>query len=137
MLSHFDLTKKVPEILTQTGRSLKIYWMDGNAGNSFSRRAMLKAMLGAAAAVPLSRLTDAGSAASGEPQSCSLGLPAPTHLSDDDERFLEDVEKENFLYFWEQASPQTGMVKDRCKVNGQDHTIVASIAATGFGLTAL
>ncbi|MGC2324148.1 MAG: glucoamylase family protein [Terriglobales bacterium] len=111
--------------------------MDGNPGNSVSRRALLKAMLGAAAAVPLSRLTDAVSEAPGEPQSCSLGLPSPTHLTDDDDRFLEDMEKENFLYFWEQASPQTGMVKDRCKANGPDHTMVASIAATGFGLTAL
>jgi len=112
--------------------------MDGNPGNWFSRRALLKAMLGAAAAIPLSHVTGAvPDSSSLQPRSCSLGLPAPTRLTDDDDKFLEEVEKANFAYFWEQASPQTGMVKDRCKVGGQDHTIVASIAATGFGLTAL
>ena len=42
-------------------------------------------------------------------------------------------------YFWEQASPQTGLVKDRCNARkaSTDNAVVASIAATGFGLTAL
>lgn len=102
-----------------------------------SRRKLLQGMLGAAAALPLSRWAGAAFAASSEPQSCSKGLPPPTHLADDDERFLEELEKANFLYFWEQTSSQTGLVKDRCKVNGPDKTMVASIAATGFGLTAL
>jgi hypothetical protein len=63
--------------------------------------------------------------------------PAPTSLSPDDDQFLEDLEKLNFQYFWEQASPQTGLIKDRCNVLVKDTTVVASIAATGFGLTAL
>lgn len=113
--------------------------MDAKRGKSIqlSRRQVLKGILGAAAAVPFSRWTGTVFAASGEPPLCSKGLPPPTHLSNDDERFLEELEKENFLYFWEQASAETGMVKDRCKVNGPDNTVVASIAATGFGLTAL
>jgi hypothetical protein len=113
--------------------------MDDKPGKSIqlSRRKVLQGMLGAAAALPLSRLASTAFAASGEPQSCSKGLPPPTHLADDDEHFLEELEKANFLYFWEQTSPQTGLVKDRCKVNGPDKTMVASIAATGFGLTAL
>jgi hypothetical protein len=113
--------------------------MDDKPGKSIqlSRRKVLQGMLGAAAALPLSRWASTAFAASGEPQSCSKGLPPPTHLADDDERFLEELEKANFLYFWEQTSPQTGLVKDRCKANGPDKTMVASIAATGFGLTAL
>jgi hypothetical protein len=63
--------------------------------------------------------------------------PAPTSLSQDDDQFLEEIEKVNFRYFWEQASPQTGLIKDRCNVLGNDTAGVASIAATGFGLTAL
>ena len=43
----------------------------------------------------------------------------------------------NVQFFWEQASPQTGLIKDRCNVLKNDTTRVASIAATGFGLTAL
>jgi len=58
-------------------------------------------------------------------------------LSQGDDAFLEELEKANFQYFWDQADPQTGLIKDRCNVRGQDHTVVSSIAATGFGLTAL
>ena len=54
-----------------------------------------------------------------------------------DDSFLEQVEKANFQFFWEQADPQTGLVKDRCNVRTEDRGIVASIACTGFGLTAL
>jgi hypothetical protein len=63
--------------------------------------------------------------------------PAQTYLSPADDALLEEVEKANFLYFWEQGNPQTGMVKDRCNVRTNDTGVVASIAATGFGLTAL
>jgi hypothetical protein len=58
-------------------------------------------------------------------------------FSDEEEAFLEELERATYLYFWEQASPQTGLVKDRCNVRVADRGIVASIAATGFGLTAL
>ena len=58
-------------------------------------------------------------------------------LSVEDDQFLNEVESASFLYFWEQASPKTGMVKDRCNVHVDDQGIVASIAATGFGLSAL
>lgn len=62
---------------------------------------------------------------------------APDALSPEDDRFLEDLEKANFQFFWEQADSQTGLVKDRCHVRQTDTGVVASIAATGFGLTAL
>jgi len=61
-------------------------------------------------------------------------LPA---LSQQDDEFLNDLENRNFQYFWEQADPKTGLVKDRCNVKTNDQGIVASLAATGFGLTAL
>ncbi len=63
--------------------------------------------------------------------------PAPSVLSPDDDQFLDELEKRNFQFFWDQASPQTGLIKDRCNVLKNDTTVVASIAATGFGLTAL
>lgn len=66
------------------------------------------------------------------------GSAPSSGLSDEDDQLLEEMEKLNFQYFWDQASPQTGLVKDRCKFTGKgDSSIVASIAATGFGLTAL
>ena len=66
-----------------------------------------------------------------------LSASEPHTLSSEDDRLLEEMEKANYLYFWEQAHPQTGLVKDRCNVRQNDRGVVASIAATGFGLTAL
>lgn len=53
------------------------------------------------------------------------------------EAFLEEIEKASFLYFWQAADPETGQVKDRCRADGPDARRISSIAATGFGLTAL
>jgi hypothetical protein len=62
-------------------------------------------------------------------------------LSSQDKLFLEDLQHRSFNYFWEQADPKTGLVSDRARMDGSDldenHRNVASIAATGFGLTAL
>ncbi|HEY6990786.1 MAG TPA: glucoamylase family protein [Bryobacteraceae bacterium] len=59
------------------------------------------------------------------------------NLSPEDDQFLEDLEKANFQFFWEQVDPATGLVKDRANVRSEDKGTVASIAATGFGLTAV
>jgi hypothetical protein len=58
-------------------------------------------------------------------------------LSEDDERLLEEIERAGFLYFWEQASPETGLVRDRCNARAPDNKDLGNIAATGFGLTAI
>ena len=50
---------------------------------------------------------------------------------------MEEIEHAAFLFFWEQADPNTGQVKDRAFAAGNDSRTVSSIAATGFGLTAL
>ncbi len=60
--------------------------------------------------------------------------------SKEDEDFLDDLERQGCLFFWEQASPDTGQVLDRARndLRGtRDPRRMASIAATGFGLTAL
>ena len=54
-----------------------------------------------------------------------------------DDQLLEEIEKGGFLFFWEQADPTTGQVKDRSLAGGNDTRTVSSIAATGFGLKAL
>jgi hypothetical protein len=59
------------------------------------------------------------------------------------EAFLEDLSARCFRYFWEQADSQTGLVLDRAHTDGTRHDAshpshnIASIGATGFGLTAL
>jgi hypothetical protein len=50
---------------------------------------------------------------------------------------LDALAQRCVTYFWKEAHPRTGLVKDRAKNTGTDHTTVASIAATGFGLTGL
>ncbi len=64
--------------------------------------------------------------------------PANLNLAPEDDAFLNELEHANFLYFWEQASPETGLVRDRANVRTPDErNSISSIAATGFGLTAL
>ncbi len=91
-----------------------------------SRRQMLKAIAGASG--------------------CALapGVIAfasePWKLSKEDEAFLDDLERQGCLYFWEQGSAETGQILDRARndLDGhRDRRIEASIASTGFGLTAL
>jgi hypothetical protein len=58
-------------------------------------------------------------------------------LSQADDAFLEELERATFHYFADCAHPDSGLVKDRHHVTGTDDRPVASIAATGFGLSAL
>ena len=86
-----------------------------------SRRSLLKSAL----AAPLTYAAD-------------VARTTAPPISPEDDAFLDELEKASFLFFWEQGSPATGLVKDRCNTSvAQDKGIVASIAATGFGLTAL
>jgi hypothetical protein len=64
----------------------------------------------------------------------------PWKLSKEDDAFLDDLERQGCLFFWEQASPGTGQVLDRARNDlggARDRRSMASIASTGFGLTAL
>jgi hypothetical protein len=102
----------------------------------FSRREVMRQLLGAGGCLSFARLLSAlPLVQQSEPRPATLsGLAV---LSSEDDMFLNDLESANFNFFWEQASSKTGMVKDRCHVHTDDDGIVASIAATGFGLTAL
>ena len=63
-------------------------------------------------------------------------IPPEWQLSD--EELLEEIVSRAFLYFWHEASPRTGLVRDRALADGGgDKRITASIAATGYGLAAL
>ncbi len=53
-------------------------------------------------------------------------------LAMDDPALLNAVARQTFAYFWDQAHPQTGLIKDR-----STPASVSSIAATGFGLAAI
>lgn len=50
---------------------------------------------------------------------------------------LDEIQRRACLYFYEQSHPLTGLVRDRAQADAPDSRRKASIAATGFGLSAL
>src|SRR5215813_9845090 len=96
-----------------------------------SRRSFLRQILSAAGSMSLAKFALS--------QASQAKRPAqPNILSPEDDAFLNDLEKTTFQFFWEQANPTTGLVKDRANARTEtDNGYVGSIAATGFGLTAL
>jgi hypothetical protein len=104
--------------------------------NLVSRRQLLRQVLATGFGLPFAEFLPAWDiqAQPTAPAASPAGAP---DLSAEDDQFLNDLQKASFLFFWEQGSPNTGMVKDRCNVRSNDHGGAASIAATGFGLTAL
>jgi hypothetical protein len=104
--------------------------------NVLSRRQLLRQMLGTGLCLPLAEVIPALSAA-GQKTAASGSAPGAPLLSAEDDQFLNDLESASYLFFWEQGNPRTGMVKDRCSVHNGAQGVAASIAATGFGLTAL
>jgi hypothetical protein len=125
------------------------------SGGRFSRREWLRLASRVAAGVPLgftalSRLQAAepwqGSKAitpevtptSADGVAAFLkGDPSQYRFTSDEDSFLEELERACFQFFWNEVNPTTGLVKDRSQAGGPDSRNVASIAATGFGLTAL
>src|SRR5579885_1569433 len=109
--------------------------MTRNALNPISRRQMLRQSLGAGLSLPFASSLFAQSSDQTAP---SQNLPAGQYvLTPEDDQFLQDVENACFQFFWEQQNTKTGLVQDRADVRGGTPGLVASIAATGFGLTAL
>lgn len=66
-----------------------------------------------------------------------FGAAAASAAAETRPALLDEIERRACLYFYEQAHPVTGLVLDRVRVDGLDDRRVASIAATGFGLSAL
>ena len=71
--------------------------------------------------------------------SVGVVLPAATAVpaGGSADRLLDEIERRACLYFYEQGDSVTGLVRDRARAEGPDHRRVASIAATGFGLSAM
>jgi hypothetical protein len=67
--------------------------------------------------------------------------PPAASLTSEDKAFVDDLRQRAFLFFVEQADPETGLVRDRARTSGVvergSNRDAASISATGFGLTAL
>ena len=98
-----------------------------------NRRALLALVGKGLLASPFLSMAIMNSSCGGSPAT----TPPPPPPPPTDDQFLDAIERAIFLYFWEQASSTTGQVKDRVFAAGNDTRTVSSIAATGFGLTAL
>jgi hypothetical protein len=101
----------------------------------YDRRSAKLAVVAVAGSISRRALLKAAAIAGAAPLFATAGT-----LSITDDRFLEDLSRRAFLYFWEQADPHSGLVLDRAAVDGRQltsHSIdVASTASTGFALTA-
>ena len=60
-----------------------------------------------------------------------------TQVSKAADALLDDLEAQGCDFFYNEASPKSGLVRDRAPQTGRSLSRVASIAATGFGLSAL
>jgi hypothetical protein len=92
----------------------------------WDRREFLKKALVGAVILPL-----AGKGFGAQSWSSVKPTPSP------DYQLLEELERSAFEFFWNEADPHTGLIRDRANASGVDSRITASIAAVGFGLTAL
>jgi hypothetical protein len=101
-----------------------------------SRRQILRQILGTSLCLPLAQPLLALNEEL-PPTAPGGGTPPAWTLSAEDDQFLNEVERTSFLFFWEHGNPKTGMVLDRCNLHTGNQTAPSSIAATGFGLTAL
>ena len=99
-----------------------------------SRRQMLRQGLGMGLCLPFADFLTAIDVQTQATTAANAGAPT---LTTEEDQFLNELEHASFLFFWEQGSPNTGMVKDRCNVQNNTLGGAASIAATGFGLTAV
>ena len=91
---------------------------------------LLLAMAQGRAEMPAEAAVTQGGAAGRPGARPVLKLPAAA------EGFLNELELASFRYFVDQADPRTGLVRDRARADGSPSAGKASIAATGFALSA-
>jgi hypothetical protein len=96
-----------------------------------TRREMIRRFGIGLIASPL--LTLAGCEMNDSATSSHLGAP----YQGTDDQLLDEIQRASFDFFWTEASPTTGQVKDRALAKGADSRLMSSIAATGFALTGL
>jgi hypothetical protein len=103
-------------------------------GTTLTRRELLSLFGRGAIVSPFAAHELLATGASGRRQ--SQAIPPDERLSTDE--LLEEIVSRAFQFFWNEAGPHTGLVRDRALADGTaDPRRVASIAATGYGLAAL
>ncbi|HXP42032.1 MAG TPA: hypothetical protein VN833_17380, partial [Candidatus Acidoferrales bacterium] len=95
----------------------------------FSRRDLLRTAALGTVSLPFARFALAA------PKQREFQEPTRVPYSGSDDALLDEIERAAFDFFWNEAGAATGQVKDRASLNGNDTHKIASIAATGFGLS--
>ncbi|MBI1178380.1 hypothetical protein GC207_13170 [bacterium] len=113
--------------------------MNCNAESPMNRRRALHQLVMGTAAMPLLSHSLAFGAAESEYNDTAPPYPSKRlfPLDQKDHLLLDEIGRAAFRYFWENSHPKTGLTKDRSSATGTDERNVASIAATGFGLTTM
>jgi hypothetical protein len=93
----------------------------------WTRREFLQSLLAGTAVVALTERDFASRLLPDRAESAAPG----------DDRLLDDLQRASFDFFWTEADPNSGLVRDRACADGGDTGRMSSIAATGFGLTAM
>jgi hypothetical protein len=117
--------------------------MRGPISRKMTRRRFLAQGLRAGGCLPLVASTSPLFAAPVEkvrqtaPKKPYTPLPGQMALTPEQDALLDALERSSFQFFWEQANPDTGLVRDRANVTTDKQSSLGSIAAVGFGLTAI
>jgi len=94
-----------------------------------SRRMFLRTAALGAITLPFARLSALAA------QKSFAEPPAVPYLGSDD-ALLDEIERASCDFFWNEAG-SSGQVKDRASASGKDTHTIASITATGYGLSGL
>jgi hypothetical protein len=112
--------------------SLLHYRRPAAIDGTHSRRRLLPAL---AALVWLAATVAPASGATSTPAPWPGAKPAAV-LPAEDDILLDELQRAAFRFFQEQADPRTGLVRDRAHSDGSPSAGKASIAASGFALSA-
>ncbi len=102
-----------------------------------TRRAWLIDAAKAMAAVPLFGVGITASCSGNRKSTASTQMSATKPFEGTDDQLLDDIQHAAFDFFWNEASPTTGQIRDRAPAVGGGTNTFASIASTGYGLGAL
>ena len=106
--------------------------------SGISRRGLLRQMGGLSLGLPLApMILPKEKQSSRKPDGHAPVEEAKSVFTPQEDAFLNGIEHANFLFFWEQGNPTTGLIKDRSNVRAKDTSLAASVASTGFGLTGI
>jgi hypothetical protein len=110
--------------------------------NKTSRREWLIRAAKTAAAYPIfnmgiTAMSCGGGKGGSSSSTASSGSSSTGSYTGTDDQLMDDIQRAAFDFFWTEASPTTGQIRDRAPAVGGGTSTFASVASTGYGLGAL